>query len=691
MNRATIRRSIAAIAVAAASACAAGGAPGVPSAGVSPLVVRAVQPRAATTVSSLVRLVIPPRRAADPRPHFVSGATEGLKIVALPSGGGAGVTTVASLAPGANGCTPERGGGRSCAVIAKLPIGKDRITIRTYDSAPSGQTFPPGAKLLGIGAVTQTVARTGTPQIVVYLDGVVGSIEAGPEFASLPADGSPHQAAFVVQAVDFGNQPIVAGRKDPYQNPISVTLAENGGSGHAALVLDGTPSGTNATLRYSTDTIALAYDGGGSPGYYDAIAFSAKGAASRSLQMAPLYLTSTSPMYASGRLVLEGKQVAAGMTVTEAGTPPSTQRYAATPTGCGGIATVTTVSNDRSRAAFDARGGNTSSASGCAIAFGDGSSAIVVPASNTASSGGVSLPGTILRVFPMPSPTAGAQANPSSLAVGPDQQLWIAGYQNAGVQSASTSGSFATFDLGPGSTNGIVAGPDGAIWIGYTNVSGYVSTPYVARLASGVASFYPLPSGTVFPNWGSIAAGPDGNLWFVDEGNDDVDSISITGAVTPYTLPSGDTPTALAAGPDGAMWIAGSTGVWNLTTTGGTFTPIPLTGTPNALAAGPDNQMWVTLANDTIASISTDGSYTVASYSTGTGTVPTQIARGPDNAMYFIESGTQKIGRIDVTTHAVASYKTPAGTTTMLGITTGPDDNVWYTIENLNELVKMSP
>jgi streptogramin lyase len=57
-----------------------------------------------------------------------------------------------------------------------------------------------------------------------------------------------------------------------------------------------------------------------------------------------------------------------------------------------------------------------------------------------------------------------------------------------------------------------------------------------------------MPTGS---NW--VAAGPDGNLWFV-ELNGHIARVTTTGVVTDFpTPPSGNIPSTIIAGPDGAM------------------------------------------------------------------------------------------------------------------------------------------
>jgi len=54
-----------------------------------------------------------------------------------------------------------------------------------------------------------------------------------------------------------------------------------------------------------------------------------------------------------------------------------------------------------------------------------------------------------------------------------------------------------------------------------------------------------------------IALGPDGALWFTDNGVGRIGRITLTGAITEYLIPTASGgPFGIAAGPDGALWFA---------------------------------------------------------------------------------------------------------------------------------------
>jgi virginiamycin B lyase len=78
----------------------------------------------------------------------------------------------------------------------------------------------------------------------------------------------------------------------------------------------------------------------------------------------------------------------------------------------------------------------------------------------------------------------------------------------------------------------ITAGPDGNLW--FTENGGNK----IANLTTaGVFTEYSLPTAKSRP-WG-ITAGPDGNLWFIERGTNRIGRITPSGALTEFPFPTG--------------------------------------------------------------------------------------------------------------------------------------------------------
>jgi hypothetical protein len=114
----------------------------------------------------------------------------------------------------------------------------------------------------------------------------------------------------------------------------------------------------------------------------------------------------------------------------------------------------------------------------------------------------------------------------------------------------------------------------------------------------GTVTEIPIPTANSGP--AGITAGPDGNLWFTENGGNKVGIITPAGAVSETSpLPSsGSGPAGITAGPDGNLWFTEFTGnrVAKLTT-GAVLSEasLPSSGSgPAGITAGPDGNLWFT-------------------------------------------------------------------------------------------------
>ena len=222
----------------------------------------------------------------------------------------------------------------------------------------------------------------------------------------------------------------------------------------------------------------------------------------------------------------------------------------------------------------------------------------------------------------------------------------------------------------------ITAGPDGALW--FTNEG----NSSIGRItAAGSITNYTDPSISEPFN---ITAGPDGALWFTNLGNHSIGRITTAGAISNYSDPNyshySSQPLDITAGPDGALWFTnGDHTIGRITTTGQiTDYPVPTSGdadNPYGIAAGSDGAVWYTDANgNAIGRITTGGAVTV--YTDPIISQPDGITAGPDGALWFSNEGTGTIGRI--TTDGAVSDFTDPSIAAEGGITAGSDGALWF-------------
>jgi streptogramin lyase len=232
----------------------------------------------------------------------------------------------------------------------------------------------------------------------------------------------------------------------------------------------------------------------------------------------------------------------------------------------------------------------------------------------------------------------------------------------------------------------IAAGPDGNLW--FTEVNG----SKIGRITpTGVITEFAVPTSGRVPD--GIAAGPDGNLWFMLRpyvfglADDSIGRITPTGVITEFTLPTGNAGFGgIAAGPDGNLWVTEpyTAKIARLTTTGAiTEFTVPTTANygPERITAGPDGNLWFTqgfegwcpCTEGNIGRITPTGLVTSFTAPANRGFL--EIAAGPDGNLWFTEPWDSRIGRI-TTTGVTTEFTVP---TEPVGIAAGPDGAVWFT------------
>ncbi len=134
----------------------------------------------------------------------------------------------------------------------------------------------------------------------------------------------------------------------------------------------------------------------------------------------------------------------------------------------------------------------------------------------------------------------------------------------------------------------------------------------------------------------------------------------------------GFSPYSIAAGPDGALWFTGTSGTVGRMTTAGNFSQysLPANGFPQPIVAAPDHALWAQVGSNQVARINTAGA--VVDNSVNDGALVWSMTIGPDNAIWLTDGG---IGRL-TTTGAFTQFST--GNYIAFGITTGADGNLWF-------------
>jgi len=193
-----------------------------------------------------------------------------------------------------------------------------------------------------------------------------------------------------------------------------------------------------------------------------------------------------------------------------------------------------------------------------------------------------------------------------------------------------------------------------------------------------------------------IARGPDGNLWFTQQGNaGGIGSIQPDGTITEYTagavpgFSAGQLPSRITAGPDGAVWFTeeGATGQiarFDLgTKTVTEFPALTANAQPTGITTGPDGNVWFTENADPgrIGRIDPDtGTITELSAGLSANSGPNRILAAAGDKLYFTQaSDPGRIGRIKADGKVEEYTAGLSANSRPTGIAEGGDGALWFT------------
>jgi streptogramin lyase len=193
--------------------------------------------------------------------------------------------------------------------------------------------------------------------------------------------------------------------------------------------------------------------------------------------------------------------------------------------------------------------------------------------------------------------TAGlnAGAAPYDLTNGPNNDLWFT--DNGTIKAVgyiTDAGVIHEYsDPIMGHPLQIVEGSDGNLWF----YSAGASNSIVKMTASGTSfGSWPLPAGGEIDD--NLVIGPDGDIWFSDQGTTSIGKIAPSGTISEYPITGSAFPTNITVGPDGDLWFSDNGGKIGRVTTSGSiqeFSSGPQArAVPDAITAGPDGNVWFT-------------------------------------------------------------------------------------------------
>ncbi len=278
--------------------------------------------------------------------------------------------------------------------------------------------------------------------------------------------------------------------------------------------------------------------------------------------------------------------------------------------------------------------------------------------------------------------------SPQGICAGADGNLWVV--ESAHVAKITTGGAETEYALSRGGGfSGITPGPDGNVW--FTELGhdvGYVTPTGV------VTEFAPRTFLSIYYMYG-IVAGPDGALWLTGSVTGNLGRLTTSGQLTnEYQLNDGSTPVWNALGSDGAVWFTELTNnkIGRIDTSGNVSSySIPAQNAGlQGIAAGSDGNLWFleNLGNN-VAKITPSG--TVTEYSLGqTFQGVFGITEGPDGNVWFGEYISNNIAKV-TPSGAITTYSVPTQSASPIMITAGPDGNVWFSENAVSQIGKIDP
>jgi virginiamycin B lyase len=308
----------------------------------------------------------------------------------------------------------------------------------------------------------------------------------------------------------------------------------------------------------------------------------------------------------------------------------------------------------------------------------------------------------------------------TDIAVGKGGTLWV-GDECVGIARVTSSGAATLFPYsdpksGCNEPRSLTPGVGGDVWFvdGYLNSIGRISP-------KGKITLYPLPSVSscnIYPSFpNGIVEGPDGAMWFTTEFSGDqlcsnyyssaIGRITAAGQMTFYYTGAQNSDSYspkgyITVGADGAMYFPTaylySRLVVGRITTGGDISfsgqvmcPGSVYCTPNTsgIVQGPDGNIWITEYYDGVVIRYSGGSqgFTVfrvpgeSCCGNSQPLGPRRITDGPDGAMWFTAYTALELGRV-ATDGAITFYNLSAKNVTSFDGITLRSKSLWFVIDN---------
>jgi streptogramin lyase len=286
----------------------------------------------------------------------------------------------------------------------------------------------------------------------------------------------------------------------------------------------------------------------------------------------------------------------------------------------------------------------------------------------------VTTKGVITGEFVVPTGTQSdmpfGYSDPAAIALGPDDNMWFTDegesneHENL-IGRVTPVGKIVEFPFvtagveGSGHLDSIVKGADGDMW--FTDViyhTHYDAHGFIGRVSpDGAITTYAIPTGNAvnLPEQSipaGIAQGPDGNMWFTDQGGNYenrplIGRISPSGEITEFPVPElipefpirhvVGLPMGIVQGSDGAMWFRlGASAIGRVTPTG-SITEYGLgIRSLGPITPGPEGDIWIGDEENEVGRVASTGSVAIFSPASGNGRYIRSLIQGPEGDLWYL-------------------------------------------------------
>lgn len=581
------------------------------------------------TTNATLRIVVPsaPSGSAAKRPAFISSNTQSISVAvqsvnsATPSPLPAPV--VVALTPSNPNCTTTSNG-TSCTVTITVPIATSVVLAISSYASTDGSGTP-----LATGFTTAVNTQQSGASFAVTLGGVPATIVMSPLQLQANDDGSVHTTTITVSALDASGATIIA--PGAYSTPISLSVSgdPNGALGLSpAAVSSPVSGGTTVTVTY-TSSKALAAA---------ATINATAGSASSHVTFTPL-----------GSV---GGVLTAGYRIFETNVPTANAAPYGITSGPNGAVWFSENATSKLGALFPSTCETTPP---------------TMPPSSTTPTPLPSQPPCTIIDGALPE-----AIGPTGLAAATDGNIWVGGQTpavNFHVYTLEPTASCASSTSANLSACTIVAQqPDPMSSPVVTDIAagndGLMHATMYSTSEANVEAYFPatLPAAQYDGGYNFGSGGQpfavSTTQWFTDPALDEIGlSVCFEGCTSGqiYNFIGGGVPQGIVAGPDGNLYVAdagnnaivgfspGSCAGSSCAYTSYTI-PTP-SSSPEFLTVGPDGNIWFTEFSGNKIGILVLSSHQIIELSVPTtSSGPWGIALGPDGHVWFTERTANKIG-----------------------------------------------